>query len=297
MKWSWQGHQFFRKRTEVLITSNAHYTYNVRCGSTYIQYGASKCGLLFLDCTGTAYFYRFGKNGSRERIQETRHFLQPTTTQWTSRIQRSLSLLIKCSDVEQTPIKESQNCKTPDIMAARIIYDGLVLTSIDVKPVEGTERTVRFSGSIAGRADDDTATFIEKVRQINDSDEDGKRLFEAETVTVARAKEIINGDLEGGDGKPLFCVHGFNTQPGWRTHGGSEQLNEGRSSTRANSRSCLLFDQMKEDLRITCVITARTPQELARPSRRSSVMLTPFPESRCFATLWHGKLCSQTCCS
>jgi esterase/lipase superfamily enzyme len=99
-------------------------------------------------------------------------------------------------------------------MAARIIYDGLVLTSIDVKPVEGTERTVRFSGSIAGRADDDTATFIEKVRQINDSDEDGKRLFEAETVTVARAKEIINGDLEGGDGKPLFCVHGFNTQPG-----------------------------------------------------------------------------------
>ena len=99
-------------------------------------------------------------------------------------------------------------------MAARIIYDGLVLTSIDVKPVEGTERTVRFSGSIAGRADDDTATFIEKVRQINDSDEDGKRLFEAETVTVARAKEIINGDLEGGDGKPLFCVHGFNTRPG-----------------------------------------------------------------------------------
>jgi hypothetical protein len=49
-------------------------------------------------------------------------------------------------------------------MAARIIYDGLVLTSIDVKPVEGTERTVRFSGSIAGRADDDTATFLEKVR-------------------------------------------------------------------------------------------------------------------------------------
>ena len=39
-------------------------------------------------------------------------------------------------------------------------------------------------------------------------------MFEAETVTVARAKEIINGDLEGGDGKPLFCVHGFNTQPG-----------------------------------------------------------------------------------
>ena len=103
-------------------------------------------------------------------------------------------------------------------MAARITYDGLVLTSIDVQPVKGTERTVTFSGSIAGRADDDTATFLENVRQINDTDENGKRLFEAETVTVARAKEIINGDgddLEGGEGgKPLFCVHGFNTQPG-----------------------------------------------------------------------------------
>ena len=102
-------------------------------------------------------------------------------------------------------------------MAARITYDGLVLTSIDVQPVKGTERTVTFSGSIAGRADDDTATFLENVRQINDTDENGKRLFEAETVTVARAKEIINGDgdLEGGEGgKPLFCAHGFNTQPG-----------------------------------------------------------------------------------
>ena len=100
------------------------------------------------------------------------------------------------------------------VALGRITYDGLVLTSIDVKPVEGTDRTVRFSGSIAGKADDDTATFLENVRQINDTDEGGKRLFEAETLTVAEAKAIINGDSEEGEGKPLFCVHGFSIQPG-----------------------------------------------------------------------------------
>jgi hypothetical protein len=96
-----------------------------------------------------------------------------------------------------------------------ITYDGLVLTSIDVEAVPNTERTVRFSGSIAGRADDETATFLENVRQINDTDEAGKRLFEAETVSVARAREIINEGVQcGGAGKPLFCIHGFSAQPG-----------------------------------------------------------------------------------
>ncbi len=98
--------------------------------------------------------------------------------------------------------------------AGKIVYDGLVLTSIDVVPVEGTERTVRFSGSIAGKADDETATFLENVRQVNDKDEKGKRLFEAETVTVARAKEIINSSSPDNNGKPLFCIHGFTVQPG-----------------------------------------------------------------------------------
>jgi hypothetical protein len=95
-----------------------------------------------------------------------------------------------------------------------ISYDGLVLTSIDVEAVPNTERTVRFSGSIAGRVDDETATFLENVRQINDTDESGKRLFEAETVTVARAREIINEGVQGGGGKPLFCIHGWSIQPG-----------------------------------------------------------------------------------
>ncbi len=95
-----------------------------------------------------------------------------------------------------------------------VTYDGLVLTSIDVEAVPNTERTVRFSGTIAGRVDDETATFLENVRQINDTDEAGKRLFEAETVSVARAREIINEGVQGGAGKPLFCIHGWSIQPG-----------------------------------------------------------------------------------
>ena len=178
-------------------------------------------------------------------------------------------------------------------MAPRIIYDGLVLTGIDVQPVEGTDSTRGSADPSRARRQPTTPP-----RSLKTSGKSTTRITRmVSACSRRRLYQLRWFDVEGGDGKPLFCVHGFNTQPGWRTHGGSEQLNEGRSSTRANSRSCLLFDQMKEDLRITCVITARTPQELARPSRRSSVMLTPFPESRCFATLWHGKLCSQTCCS
>jgi hypothetical protein len=98
--------------------------------------------------------------------------------------------------------------------SARINYKGLVLTSIDVTPVDGKPNRVTFSGSVSGSLNDQTAVFLENVEQINDKDEDGKRLFEADLVTVARAKEIINNASEDGKGKPLFCIHGFNVQPG-----------------------------------------------------------------------------------
>jgi len=97
----------------------------------------------------------------------------------------------------------------------RINYDGVVLTSINVKKKPGTDKTVTFSGSIKGSADDQTTTFLHKINQINDKDEDGKRLFQAETLTIAEAKKIINEGGEGGnEGKPLFCIHGFSVQPG-----------------------------------------------------------------------------------
>ena len=100
----------------------------------------------------------------------------------------------------------------------RINYDGVVLTSINFERKPGTDKTVTFSGygSIKGSADDQTATFLHKINQINDKDEGGKRLFQAEILTVAEAKKIINEGGEGGnEGKPLFCIHGFSVQPGY----------------------------------------------------------------------------------
>jgi len=99
----------------------------------------------------------------------------------------------------------------------RINYDGVVLTSINLERKPGTDKTVTFSGygSIKRSADDQTATFLHKINQINDKDEGGKRLFQAEILTVAEAKKIINEGGEGGnEGKPLFCIHGWRVQPG-----------------------------------------------------------------------------------
>ncbi len=100
------------------------------------------------------------------------------------------------------------------VVLGRITYDGLVLTSIDVTDSPDKEGYVRFSGGKLGRANDDTATFLTDIKQINDKDEDGERLFEAKKLTVSEAKAIINNASADGKGKPLFCVHGFTVQPG-----------------------------------------------------------------------------------
>lgn len=97
---------------------------------------------------------------------------------------------------------------------ARITYDGLVLTSIDVNSVDGQPDKVRFSGKIKGKKDDKDALFLKNIVQINEKDEDGERLFQADKVSVSEAKKIIDEAAGDGKGKPLFCIHGFNVQPG-----------------------------------------------------------------------------------
>lgn len=98
----------------------------------------------------------------------------------------------------------------------RITYDGLVLTSIDVVSKATTEHPnrVTFNGGIEGKAEDTTATFLINVRQVNYSGIPGRRDFEADTVTVEEAIATINEAASDGDGKPLFCIHGFGVEPG-----------------------------------------------------------------------------------
>jgi len=88
-----------------------------------------------------------------------------------------------------------------------IMYEGIALTSIDVIPSPKGNNLVIFNGSIEGKADDNTATFLKNITQINDTD------FEAEQISVEDAAKFINNASEHGEGKPLFCIHGFQVQP------------------------------------------------------------------------------------
>jgi len=102
-------------------------------------------------------------------------------------------------------------------------YEGLVLTTIDVVDAPNSDR-VRFSGSIQGSESDTTATFLSNVKEMKETG-----MFEADRVSVDQAKSIIRESYGGS--KPLFCIHGFWTEPG--THlkdvaKKQENFNEGR---------------------------------------------------------------------
>jgi len=114
------------------------------------------------------------------------------------------------------------------VRSARTNYEGLVLTTIDVVDAPNSNK-VRFSGAIQGSESDTTATFLSNVKQINDTDASGQRLFEADRVSVDEAKNIIQ-ELDGGC-KPLFCIHGFWVEPGGHLKDIAEKqknFNEGR---------------------------------------------------------------------
>jgi len=101
------------------------------------------------------------------------------------------------------------------VASAGYFYEGLALTSIDViqtgqKSEEGNP-LVHFDGSIKGQANDQDATFLKNIKEVRDAT--GKKTLEAEKLTVAQAKAIINEASSDGEGKPLFCMHGFNVQP------------------------------------------------------------------------------------
>eukprot|EP00554_Chaetoceros_debilis_P002889 CAMPEP_0194096008 /NCGR_PEP_ID=MMETSP0149-20130528/57123_1 /TAXON_ID=122233 /ORGANISM="Chaetoceros debilis, Strain MM31A-1" /LENGTH=421 /DNA_ID=CAMNT_0038781973 /DNA_START=17 /DNA_END=1280 /DNA_ORIENTATION=+ len=107
---------------------------------------------------------------------------------------------------------------TSSSSAGYFFYKGLALTSIDVIKTGDTSwggnPLVHFDGTIKGRADDKDATFLKNIKEVKDAT--GKKVLEAEKLTVAQAKAIINQASSDGKGKPLFCIHGFNVQP--RTH-------------------------------------------------------------------------------
>ena len=103
----------------------------------------------------------------------------------------------------------------------KYLYKGLALTSIDVKNVineengelvtsEGEEKNpiVTFDARLQeGNVNDKDACFIKNIKDL------GGNILQAEKLTVQQAKNIIIKASADGSGKPLFCIHGYNTSP------------------------------------------------------------------------------------
>ena len=93
------------------------------------------------------------------------------------------------------------------VIEAKFGYDGLVLTSIDVKakPIDGRPNRVEFYGDMNdGTNDDDTAVFLTNITMKTREDEEGRLVLEGDVVDP---KEVPV------DLKPLLCIHGFNVSP------------------------------------------------------------------------------------
>ena len=78
------------------------------------------------------------------------------------------------------------------------IYEGIVLTSIDVvdSPTSTAPSRVTFSTATRGTRNDTTATFIHKVRDVKDPSGEEAELLEAEKLSVEQVRSLINGESE-----------------------------------------------------------------------------------------------------
>jgi hypothetical protein len=114
------------------------------------------------------------------------------------------------------------------------VYDGFAVTSIDYKRAPTAERpnritfaeftpgneSKRLSGDALKKHNEeyeDAATFLRNVKFLTGADEDGKRLFEADKLTVEEAHKAFK-EKYGTNVKPLFAIHGFNNEPGYTLH-------------------------------------------------------------------------------
>ena len=88
---------------------------------------------------------------------------------------------------------------------AEIAYDGLVMTSIDVKDIGNGK--VEFSGQIKGTDDDTTSVILENVERVRWT---GWR----RQIPVFQANIVPDNKIKRSNLKPLLCIHGFNVQPG-----------------------------------------------------------------------------------
>ena len=107
---------------------------------------------------------------------------------------------------------------------AEFLYEGIVLTSIDVveSPTPSSPRRVTFSLKPRGKRDDTTAVFIHKIKDVTVN---GEELLEAEKLEPGEVQDMINAESDDikekstdpedatVNRKVLFTIHGFNVEP------------------------------------------------------------------------------------
>lgn len=105
---------------------------------------------------------------------------------------------------------------TEESMKTKVVYDGVVLTSIDVNssPTDENPQRVTFSDKTVGSTTDTDAVFLCNIQEIAREGEGYGTLidFEATVLTPSEAIAMIEEEIEEGmRKKALFCIHGFNT--------------------------------------------------------------------------------------
>jgi len=104
---------------------------------------------------------------------------------------------------------------TTEYMSAKVNYDKVVLTTIDVvsAPTEENPKRVTFSDLSQSKKNDDDAIFIHNIREVSRGPGvgwDTKVDFEADSLTYSEALEIVDNNSAGK--KVLFVIHGFGTE-------------------------------------------------------------------------------------
>lgn len=113
-------------------------------------------------------------------------------------------------EAKSSPPREVMTEKSMD---EKVVYDGLVLTSIDVVPDPDNPKRVTFNDNTIGCVDDRESVFLCNVTEISRK---GKGWaveveFEADLLTTEEVVARLKLKASDQHKKALFVIHGFNT--------------------------------------------------------------------------------------
>jgi len=139
--------------------------------------------------------------------------------------------------------------RSTELTKERTIYEGLVVSCINITDITVTEgiKTCKFK-STDDTTYKDGAVFLKNIRLTGRSaDKYGQREFLADVVDVEEVPKIIDDNTASGKGKPLFCIHGFNNEPGYAFDGYRPNDIEDESMTGSYNQARKRFAELFQD--------------------------------------------------